>query len=230
MIPSKHNLYKPNPGLEVNKSDRKTLEHGRERFSGFLIGKSSFPCFFSADGHKVHLEDSARGSSVIITLEHDAIVLQPEIINKLIIWNINNHQGIPNFLTIKSSISDLHKPLLLNPKIIKILPYELCKQTNHNPFCFYYMRNNFLNDNFLLEETINSTNEYAIFIKLAYVLGFRNIYVNGLITDVVLFLKYVQIAEEHGLNIKIISDDFIENTKEITISQEELLNESISKI
>lgn len=198
MKPKNHNLYIPNPGLENQKNDLKIIEHGRERFSGFLIGKSSFPCFFNADGHTVHLEDSARGNSVMIMMEDSEV---SDALYKTTTWNLNSNIGMPDFLTITNPIN-IYDKILSSTKTTKILPLEYCEKTNHNPFCFYYIRNDFLNEGFLLEETINA-NEYITIIKLAYIMGFRNICFNGEIKNPSLISKYFNIASELGLKINI---------------------------
>lgn len=190
-----HNLYSPNSGASPNKRDFQTVEWGRETNSSWIIGKSSNPVFFTADGHNVKLEDYARGSSVLIV--HKSSI--PDIPNhaNAHIWGIDevaNHLNVNIWSVFNKPIDHELRPWL-NPAILKLLPLQFARDvrqdrrlTSHSPNCFYYRRHSSFNAaNFLLEETIWSDNsefsEIVSVLKLAIVLGYRKIFISANLTD-----------------------------------------------
>jgi len=182
-----HNLYIAKQGSSTIKQDFQTVEWGREANASWKIGKSSNPVFFTADGHTVHLQDSARGSSIIILNSNfekniDLINVHTLCINDAItkfpckIWMPNrNSKGYD-------------ERYWSNQSIMKLMPLMMARErkadgklTSHSPNCFYYRRHSSFNAvEFLNEETIwqeeSVESDVVTSLKLALVLGYRKIY------------------------------------------------------
>jgi hypothetical protein len=183
--PKSHNLYKPNAGLSTDKADFNQIQWGIQRDSGFVIGKSSFPVFFTADGHNAHIEDSARGSSIVICTKTTERI--PSNVHTM---GIDECQCDPNIIMI-DNLSSINKSHLLSPSILKLAPASMAAQRingtmlAHFPFVFYYRKHKSFNAaSFFLEETIwsDGNQDLSIFsaIKLAFVLGYREIYLGDI--------------------------------------------------
>lgn len=190
-----HNLYKPNPGSNLVKNDFHPLERGREKNSGFVIGKSSSPAFFTADGHTVHLQDCARGASIMIMFDNADVSIS---FNGVHNWCLDDACNLctPDIWTTFKNPKSLNNEMWMSPKIIKIIPMSMTYLkiindviTAHMPYTFYFRRHTSFNAaNFLLEETVWSDNstgsDILSIIKLAILLGYRNIYLNGKINNI----------------------------------------------
>lgn len=184
-----HNLYEPKPGQSIVKSDFQTIEWGREANSSWKIGISSNPAFFTADGHNVRLEDSARGASVLIT---DRSIDADIDLNSVHIWGVNKAiETIPcKIWTPTSDVQNYDMKYWNNQAILKLLPLQVArtkrkdgKFISHSPNCFYYRRHTSFNAAFFLqEETIWSDNtngsEIVTALKISIMLGYRNIFIN----------------------------------------------------
>lgn len=196
-----HNLYKSNPGLSTNKSDFSPIHLGKEANSSFVIGRSSFPVFFTADGHNVHLQDCARGGSVMVMFKNSE-----NYDFNIIKWDVDVNNNSMFYTSFKNDFSNI------NDSRFKILPMAAShlKHDNkflcHAPFCFYFRRNNSFNiNNFYLEETVwNNGHECssgASMTKLAYVCGFRTIFLNNPKIDES-SVKYYKMLIEKSVELK----------------------------
>ena len=184
--PKLHNIYKPNPGMSTDKGDFNQIQWGIHRDAGFVVGKSSFPVFFTADGHNVHLEDYAKGASIFICTKETRRV--PPSVHTMA---IDQCQCDPNIILI-NSLANIDQKHLLSPSVIKLAPTAAASQQingkmlAHFPFVFYFRKHKSFNaSSFFLEETIWSDNCLSIMsaIKLAYMLGYRNVYLGDIIQD-----------------------------------------------
>lgn len=183
-----HNLYTPNPGQSTVKEDFKTIEWCREANASWRIGRSSNPVFFTSDGHNAHLEDYAKGSSVIITDGFEQIPARDSFIWQVGNNNVNNTCDILSVFR-NSEVTNLN--ILKNPRILKLMPLQLARNrrsdnkfTYHSPNCFYFRRHSSFNPvQFFTEETIwndgNENSDVLSSIQLAIVLGFRKIFVHA---------------------------------------------------
>jgi hypothetical protein len=171
-----HNIYKPNPGVSINNSDTQKIKDGMERNCGFVIGRSSFPCFFTADGHNIHLEDSAKGHAIIITEDDECDFSDLSDISVFSIGSGTESSANSDFRL----ILDCDDKSLDNPRIIKFAPMEMASKLYNKPFVFYYIRNNEI-DLQLCEESIAQSKDIPIVhtvIKICYIMGFRKFLIN----------------------------------------------------
>ena len=185
-------VINPVEGIKKNSDDTHTLEWGRERNSGFVIGRvmSPSPMFFTADGHSVHLEDTARGASIIIA--------GPDTKNELMdrnvyLWAIGKAINKAFNAHIWTTVSEpgSYDKVWSNPSILKIVPASFAHIKNakgfiaHSPFTFYFRRHDeFSPQNFLFENSVYGPNNGDFYLltvlRLAYVMGFRNVYLTGM--------------------------------------------------
>jgi len=180
-FPTGHSLYTQNPGLSTNKADFNSMQWGKESNSSFIIGRSSFPFFFTAEGHNVHLQDTARGLPMMSLF--DGSYNPPEDCIK---WSFDTFKFNTEYMT----FFNIPKNLSKYPKTTKILPMAASyfKENNvllcHSPFCYYFRRHTSLNyHNFLMEETCwhdgSVFSSVVAAIKLPFVLGFRTVVLNN---------------------------------------------------
>jgi len=181
-----HNLYNAKPGTSTLKADFQTVEWGREANAGWQIGRSSNPVLFTADGHNVRLEDSARGSSVLIT---DKSFKTSIDLNNVHVWAVG--EAITEYPCKIWTPDDCGYDLKYwnNQSILKLLPLQMARQKrkdekyiSHSPNCFYYRRHSSFNPAFFLqEETIwnDGSKESHVMsaLQLAIILGYREIYI-----------------------------------------------------
>lgn len=183
-----HNNYEANPGSSVIKKDFQTIEWGRESNASWVIGKSSKPVFFTADGHNVHLQDSARGCSVLIVSDDFESLID---LTDVFIWSVGKAHKSANIWSPDHHNYDIKT--WNNQSLIKLMPLYMAREKrkdgrliSHSPMCFYYRRHSSFNAaSFLQEETIwnDGTKDGNILasIQLAIILGYRSIY---LIADI----------------------------------------------
>lgn len=195
-----HGFYKPCVGRSENKNDFHRIEWGKDRFAGFQIGKTSFPVFFTADGNDVHLQDSARGASVMIVTNKANV---KGAFGKAHTWGISEACNFckPNIATIFNNVHLFDNLLFDNPSILKIFPIKIAndirsdkKAMYHSANTFYFRRHSSCSAfNITKEQTIwydetNSDDDDDLrmvlnvisIIQLAYILGYRRIFVNKL--------------------------------------------------
>jgi len=183
-----HNLYSARPGSSVIKSDFQTVEWGREANASWLIGKSSNPVFFTADGHNARIEDSARGSSVLIVDNNADINVD---LSNVHVWAIG--EAISKYpCKIWTPKNENHQiKYWNNQSILKLMPLQMArskrndgKLISHSPNCFYYRRHSSFNSVFFLqEETIwnDGSDDSGVIssLQLAIILGYRKIYIDA---------------------------------------------------
>ena len=151
---------------------------------------SPAPLFFTADGHSVHLEDMARGASIVIIGE-DSKITPSSFYSWSIGKAIKKHKSS---LWTATSEPESYREVWNNPSILKLVPSAFAqvkcdnKFIAHAPFTFYFRRHEeFSPQNFLFEDTVYSPTgpEFVLFtiIRLAYIVGFRNLYFTGITTS-----------------------------------------------
>jgi hypothetical protein len=193
-----------------NKDDFHTIEWGKESNTSFVTGKIQFPVpmFWDSDGHKIHLEDNAKGSSVILIgnkckISYDkchCIAVDNELNSQIKI--ILKFDSV-NIRTLKSPI-------------IKIMPLEYARILRpdgifnfHSPFTYYFMRNNkYQNDNFWYEDCFFSNDSMAYnnlitSLRILFVMGYRTVYLDGFETTSNDFAIYDDIIKNSVNKIKI---------------------------
>ncbi len=184
-------IINPVESIKKNSGDTHTIEWGRERNAGFVIGRVMHPTpmFFSADGHSVHLEDMMRGASIIIS--------GPDVNSALVdrnahVWAIG--RAISRLKAhIWTAVSEpaVYDSTWANPSILKIVPAEYAQMKNkyghiaHSPQTFYFRRHDeFSPQNFLFENSVYgpASGEFALLtvLRLAYLIGFRDVYLTGI--------------------------------------------------
>ena len=166
-----------------NKDDFRSIEWGKEPNASFVVGRVQFPVpmFWDAEGHKMHLEDHARGLPVILSGggsydNHNNITV-----------NSNDRSNIK----IMTKLADISLKTLKSPAI-KLMPLEFARSTRsdgvynfHNPFACYYMRNNkYQRNDFWYEDSFFSDdatgfNDLITSIRILFVMGYRTIYLDG---------------------------------------------------
>lgn len=186
-----HNLYTPRPGHSEVKDDFHTVEWGREANAGFVIGKTSFPVFFTADGHNVHLQDSARGASIMIVTPNAS---PNDAYGKAHTWGIAEACSFckPSIMTVFQNPNDFNIKQWFNPAIMKIVPLRLARiyrtdrrLVSHSPSTFYFRRHRSCSAvDFTNEETIwhndDPLNNIFAVVQLAVIMGYRQIFINKL--------------------------------------------------
>lgn len=180
-----HNNYQPKPGSSIFKKDFQTVEWGREANASWVIGRSSKPVFFTADGHNVHLQDSARGSSVIIADNSFETSID---LSNVYIWGVGESVINTPCNIWSPNHSNYNINIWNNQSLIKFLPLQMAREKridgkiiSHSPMCFYYRRHSSFNAAFFLqEETIwnDGTKDGVLLstVQLAIILGFRKIF------------------------------------------------------
>lgn len=187
-------IINPVESIKKNSGDTHTIEWGRERNAGFVIGRVMHPTpmFFTADSHSVHLEDMMRGSSVIIAGPDVGPGLSDRNAHT---WAIGKAiQKLKAHIWTTASEASAFDSTWTNPSIMKIVPAEYAHLKNkygfiaHSPNTFYFRRHDeFSPQNFLFENSVyGPTNgEFVLLtvLRLAYLIGFRDVYLTGIKTS-----------------------------------------------
>lgn len=195
-----------------NREDFHSIEWGKESNTSFVVGKIQFPVpmFWDSDGHKMHFDDSARGSSVILSNNSNNIYVNHHHISV----NDNVRSSIK---IITSKFEDIDIKVLKSP-IIKIMPLEYARSVRsdgvynfHSPFSYYYMRNNrYQNDNFWYEDCFFNDQNIAYSdlitsLRILYVIGYRIIYLDGFTTSKNEFAIYDNVIKNSINKLKILN-------------------------
>lgn len=231
-----HNLYIAKPGSSTIRQDFQTVEWGREANASWKIGVSSNPVFFTADGHTVHLEDSARGSSVMIINSNSEI---SQDLSNTHTWCIND--AIIKFpckiWAPNRNARNFDLKYWSNQSILKLMPLMMARERNsngklvdHSPNCFYYRRHNSFNAaEFLKEETIwqeeSIDSDVVSSLKLALVLGYRRIYLATKMDNTSKAYQYI--AQIHQIATKN-NGSIIKNCGNIDILPEASIDEALA--
>lgn len=175
-----------------NSDDLKSIEWGRERNLGFVIGRvwKPSPLFFSPDGHNLKLEDLVKGSSVILTGDR-CVSAHP---------NVTTFGFEGSYRTIHSRFwAGFRRPVeydtkfLDNPNVLKFMPFGSSRDKRldgkyhmHSPSCCYFVRcadfkpNQFFFEDAFWYSAAEANTGLIATIKICYVLGFRNIILDGI--------------------------------------------------
>jgi hypothetical protein len=169
-----------------NKNDFHTIEWGKEPNTSFVIGRVQFPVpmFWDAEGHKVHLEDNAKGSSVILVGNKCSTPY-----NRCHCVAVDNEFESQMKIILKFDSVNIKT---LKSAAVKIMPLEYARILRpdgvfnfHSPFTYYFMRNNkYQYDNFWYEDCFfhNETMAYSSMItsiRILFVMGYRTIFLDG---------------------------------------------------
>lgn len=171
-----------------NKGDLQTLEWGREPNISFVTGKIQFPVpmFWDSEGHKLHFEDSARGSSVILAGPSGQQYSGHHCIGV-------NNKFYSMFKFITSSFDDININMFKSQSF-KFMPLEYARKIRpdgvynfHSPFnCYYmrndkYQRNNFwYEDSFFYDDNI-AYNDLIVSLRLLHIIGYRTVFLDGFV-------------------------------------------------
>ena len=193
-----------------NKDDFHSIEWGKESNASFVTGKIQFPVpmFWDSDGHKMHLDDNARGSSVILT---GSTVNQYDKCHQITVNNnVNSMIKIFTSQFEKIDIKTLKSP------VIKIMPLEYARKMRsdgiynfHSPFTYYYMRNHkYQNDNFWYEDCFFNDqniayNDLITSLRILYVIGYRAIFLDGFTSSIDDFAIYDNVIKHSLGKLKI---------------------------
>ena len=175
---------------DKNCNDLHVLEWGRERNSGFVIGQiqKPSPMFFTADGHSIKFEDSAKGQEVLLIGSIGSIKNTKDHV-----ISVNNSKLLSSFNIITDDNIDIS--IWNDPSTIKIVPLSFAHVKNkislklhsHYPHVFYFMRcksfniSNFFHEDAFYHEDSDATTSLITAIKICYVVGYRKIKINGFI-------------------------------------------------
>ena len=192
-----------------NRDDFRSIEWGKESNTSFVVGRVQFPVpmFWDSDGHKMHLEDQARGLPVILTGgglydRHN---------------NINVNSNDRSSIKIITKLSDISLKTLKS-SIIKLMPLEFARSIRsdgiynfHNPFSCYYMRNNkyqrndfWYEDSFFSDDSVGF-NDVITSIRILFVMGYRTIYIDGFKSESADFSVFDDVIKNAIGKIKILN-------------------------
>ncbi|CAK0748190.1 hypothetical protein CCP1ISM_20012 [Azospirillaceae bacterium] len=169
-----------------NKSDFQSIEWGKESNISFVVGRVQFPVpmFWDAEGHKIHLEDIARGSSVILVGNNG----QPYAGHHYI--SVNQSFG-SQIRIITSSFEDINIKSLKSSSL-KIMPLEYARKIRsdgvynfHSPFnCYFmrnskYQRNDFWYEDCFFSDQTTGFGDLITSLRILFVMGYRTVYLDG---------------------------------------------------